>query len=196
VNETRPQPITVRPGDIHYWRGQVWPRRRQLLTDRTLILAICGGALLTALAWHQPLGKAKISDLAGAELAFASISFGACVTGAVLALTLSPRDRISEWAGIVLPGKRFSIYSDLMFVFTWSAVSQLGVIVAAGLGFFLGGDGSIGPSRPRWSHIALLSLNCTIIIYALAQLFTIIATISQLAVVLTVEKTRQKGGPT
>ena len=68
-----------------YWRGQVYPRRMRLtVRDWSFWLAILTGPLLVILIGHLPGRRLSIHQLAGAGLSYASIAFGACVTGVVL----------------------------------------------------------------------------------------------------------------
>lgn len=169
--------------DVRYFRGQVWPRRRRILfTKRVLIVALL--ALATGLACtHIPVGNVSVSLLATAGLSFAALSFGACVTGAVLALTL-PSPEVRIWATTSSGGGRHSDYSDLIFIFTWSGLAQLVVVVASILGLLFGGDMKAAPPNGGALNSVWVALSALIFFYALAQLVTAITTISQMGTVL------------
>ena len=81
-------------------------------------------------------------------------------------------------------GKSFSHLSELVFVFTWAAVAQFAVVVAAILAFVLGGGSVVGPGSPLPSHVALVALGFCVVLYGILELFTVIATISQMGVVI------------
>lgn len=173
------------PADLRFWRGQVWPRRRRLVLDRHLWAAGAFAAGLAAATWSLPLRDVAIAAVASAALAYAAISFGACVTGAVLALTLPASKQRALWATTApAAGSGFSHLSELIFVFTWAAVTQLAVVVAACAGYVLGGNGVIGPAHPLWTHVALAVIAYFIGAYAVLHLFTVVSTLSLLGAVL------------
>lgn len=118
-----------------------------------------------------------------AGLSYASIALGACITAAVLVLSIPSAERVERWVQTSSPGSEFSHFSDLVFVFTWSAVAQL-LVIGVSLGAYLfGGDVLMAPAHPRWTHIVALAVTLTITLYAFWQLMTVIATLSQVAYV-------------
>lgn len=160
------------------------PRAGRLLLDRNLGLSLLAALLLTAFGRDLPLGTLQIGDLASAGLAYSALAFGACVTGAVLTVSLAPYRRVRELATSGPEDWRYPHYSELLFVFTWSAVAQLAVILASLLAYIMGGSTVVGPADPYPSHLVLLFLAASVLVYALLQLFTVVATLSQLGVVL------------
>lgn len=167
----------------NYLRGQVLPRRWKLLTDRHLYVSLAIALVGTSLTWTLPIRDLRISEIAGLALAYSALSFGACVTGAVLALSVGGAQQRQRWATTFADGSRFSSLSELVFVFTWAAMSQLAVVVAAGLGLVLGGELVVGPEHPFKTHVVLLFTAYWIGAYALLGLVTVVGTISQLGVV-------------
>jgi hypothetical protein len=121
--------------------------------------------------------------LASAGLVYSALSFGACVTGAVLALTSLSAEQRHDWATTSVVGREFSHLSELVFVFTWAAISQLAVVVAACGGYILGGDGVIGPPHPLWTHVVLAAVAYFVGTYAVLHLFTVVSTLSLLGAV-------------
>jgi hypothetical protein len=180
---TQTNSVVTNTKHADYWRGQVWGRRSKLITDPTLVLALAVGSILTVTAPLLPVSGLLIPDLATAALTYSSIAFGACITALVLAVSLSPIERIKKWSMEALTGSEFSHYSDLVFVLTWSAIAQL-TVIAFGLGaFFLGTGIPIVPDSPRPSHWLLLWASCVIFVYAFLQLLTVVSTLSQIAYV-------------
>lgn len=181
--------------DLFYWRGQVKGRRRQLLKDGTLWLALALGTLCLLLSSHVPIQNLKIVDVATAALSYASIAFGACITSIVLVVSLAPVERVKEWSSKGATGSKYSHYSDLVFVLTWSAIAQLGVI-GLGLGSFIfGGETVVVPEDPWLSHRALLWVCSVVAFYAFSQLFTVVSTLSQIAVVTIHESLNERADP-
>lgn len=178
-----PAQAYTRPDHVHYWRGQVWGRRRRLLSDLNLWVSLVFGGVLTWLVNVVPGGDLEIADVGGAGLGYASIAFGACITGIVLVLSLPSEDRVRRWATTAMKGSSFSHYSDLVFVLSWSAIAQLSVILISLGGYLFGGHVEMAPDAPRASHIFALYGCMLIATYAFLQLFTVVSTLSQIAVV-------------
>ncbi|OUC79481.1 hypothetical protein [Gordonia lacunae] len=103
--------------------------------------------------------------------------------GAVLALTL-PSPEIETWATSSTGGGRHSDYSDLIFIFTWSGLAQLSVVVASVMGFIFGGDMQAAPPNGGDLNSLWVAVAALFFFYALAQLVTAITTISQMGTVL------------
>lgn len=167
-----------------FWRGQVWPRRSRVIIHWHILLAVLVAITVTAAASRLPLGDLQISTIAGSLLAFASLSFGACITGAVLVLTL-PQDTVIE--ALVRrrrEGESFTHYSDLVFSFAWSAAVQLTLVVIVGGMFLLGGDGSVWPDNVPASHTVLVFLAAAVSAYSVIRLFNVVSTLSALSVVV------------
>lgn len=166
-----------------YWQYQVWNRRKKLISRRLSILGVLAGL---AVAFGLPRIASQgisSSNVASAIMTFASIAFGACLTGAVLALTL-PSDKLrKELSEHHTPkDSKFSDFSDLVFVFTWSAISQLPLILGGIFLLFVGGNFFTGHSHPReiWFR-SCLGLITFFGVNALAQLIAVVKAISSMA---------------
>jgi hypothetical protein len=184
TNGTEPRWLR-RAIDTRYWRGQVLPRWRELVFNWYLILVVDAGMVAVLLSVNPSKENLKMSELITAELAFAAISFGACITGTVLVITLAPTDQVRVWSQKGRTRESyFSHYSNLIFTFTWAAIAQLAVIGASLILLILGPDARVLPLAPSFIHVAVLALDFGIATYAFLQLFTVISTISQIGVVL------------
>ncbi len=184
MTDAQPFPPFVDKRHNRYWAGQVWPRRRDVLYNRRVVSALLLALAAPFVVDRTPVGELEIQLLASAGLAYAALSFGACITGAVLALTLPSRQQIQTWARTAKDGAKHSNLSDLLFVFTWSALLQLAVAMTCGLAFVLGGSLTAWNADPKWTHIALLMLAVAVIVYAFEQLLVVVVTISQIGAVL------------
>jgi hypothetical protein len=174
-------PDFVSVGHVPYWRGQVWPRRQQAFLNRRVAgaaVAAVGLPLLLHLATPLSLISLTIDSLASAGLGYAALSFGACIMGAVLVLTLPSTRQIGEWATTAMKGNTHSRLSDLLFVFTFSAMLQLAVVVTCGVAFVVGGDGDAWPENPKTTHVLLFGLSTFIVIFSVQQLVAVVRTIS------------------
>ena len=150
------------------------------------VTALVIGVLSPILLSLTPVVRVKITDVASGGLAYASIAFGACITGAVLALSISPVKQVEKWVSSYGAGSEHSDYSHLIFVFTWSAMVQLAVVVCCGLAYVFGGDYSLYPADARFSHKLLLGISSAIGGYAVLQLAVVVSTISQVGHVIIV----------
>ncbi len=162
----------------------MYGRRKELIEiGRLSTLAAIG--ILSALFVSRLNGVSSILvNCATAAMTFASIAFAACLTGAVLALTVPTDEQRKHWSGTKKKGSSFSHFSDLMFVFTWSAMCQIpvmgiGILVFIGAGS-ISNTGVVNISIPVRVSVGLLVV---VGLYALLQLTAVVRTISQLAVV-------------
>lgn len=178
-------PRFVHPSHKKFWRGQVLPRSRQVFWNKRVAMSLTAAAIAPIVAGVAPVKDLGIQVLATAWLTYAALAFGACVTGAVLVLTLPSKEQTRIWATTARSDKAtHSNLSDLLFVFTLSALLQLAVAATCGLAFVLGGDLPVWPDNVYVTHALLLSMSILLVAYALLQLIVVVRTISQIGVVL------------
>jgi len=99
-------------------------------------------------------------------------------------LTLPNRQFIRTASLHRLEGRRFSSFSDLLFVFTFSAIAQLwtiGVVIAM---YGLGGSEQVLPERAFALHHILFLLAALVVAYSVFRLIVVVTTLSQLGVVI------------
>lgn len=163
-----------------YFRGQVLPRAKTLLWSRppavTVLMGLAAGLVLPSTVTIPT----KISDLATVGINYAALSFGASVTGAVLAISLPSEDRVRRWASNRYDDDNLSSYSDLVFALTWAALAQLAVLAVSITAIVIGGDEPLIPANAYLTHKIALGLALAIFAYGVLQLLTLISTISQL----------------
>jgi hypothetical protein len=176
-------PWLGRRADNKLLRGQVLPRARELLLDKQWF-GVIPVAIAFCAAFSSSLAKdLVINDVALAQVSVASLSFGACVTGTVLSLTLSA-ERARAWATTRRnPTARFSNLSDLVFVFIWSAFCQLAVVFAAFAAIAVGGHRLIYVPNPGLGERVLLFADVLVTTYAFFQLVSVLRTLLQIGVV-------------
>lgn len=163
-----------------YFRGQVWPRRRELFFSwRFLLPFMLAGSLVVSLRLTTTL-VVPIQDVASLGLNYSALAFGACVTGAVLAIGLPSEDRIRRWTATTDPVTGYSQYGKLVFATTWAAVSQLMVLLVSSLGLVIGNKTAILPVNALVTHSVLLALSLGVFLYAVLQLLILLSTVSQL----------------
>lgn len=176
-----------------YIRGQVLPRRRGLLKDRGFYFSLFGALVITLGVGHLPAADTPIEELASALMDYSAIGLGACVTALVLAIGLAPQERIETWSNTYAEGREYSTYSELLFVLSWAAASQLLAAVVAWIARLVGADIALMPEDPYGTHVCLFFIATTVVIYALWHLCTVIATLSMIGSVTIQEAQRRMG---
>lgn len=170
------------------------PRRNQILSHWHFVLSVILAFVATWACSKGPIQNISISEVSSALLAFTALSFGACVTGAILTLTIPSealvRRLVTKPTGVE---SDFSHLSDLVFVFTWSAITQLALLVVVVLMYLLGGDISVWPNDPHFSHVVLLYFAALVGSYSVIRLVSTVTTISQIAVFIITEYTAPNG---
>lgn len=181
--EDGPQATPPRPPTAYYL-GQVVPRLRKILCHWTSVLTILASICLYLCARWTSFGDVPIASLRSNLTAYAALSFGASIGGCVLVVTLPSRDFIRTVSLHKLEGSCHSSYSDLLFVFTFSAMAQLatiGVVVAM---YGLGGSEQVLADRTGLSHHVLLILAAVVVVFSVLRLVLVVTTLSQLGVVI------------
>jgi hypothetical protein len=171
-----------------YLRGQVMPRLGELTSTWRARVPIALGLLAGILLPFFVTVDAKISDVAGVGINYAALSFGGCITGAVLTISLPSETRVRRWASQRSKDGYFSAYNDLVFWLTWAALSQLAVLFASIVAVVIGGGEDLIPARAFLTHRLLLGLCLALFFYAAVQLLTLVGTISQMGNIIDYEE--------
>lgn len=161
---------------------EVCPRLLKLLKDPNFIISIVLGVLFYFTNRIRPdlypISQAYCDQLAQATLAYAAISFGAAIAGMGFTLALPGEDRIRRWSN----DKENNDFVELVFVFTWSAVSQLLVIVICLLAMVFGYKVVAG------SNPVLLAASLSVVCYSIFELYSVVKSVMQLARAISVEE--------
>ena len=122
----------------------------------------------------------KIGDLTTGLIAYASIALGFCVAGLTISLTLPDRDFATKLACLKGKDEPTNTYSDLLFVFSWTAIAHwCALIVLFTLTLFAESTSPLlpsGHSRLRGWIVSLIACICT---YCLCQFLITLITLSQ-----------------
>lgn len=168
-----------------YFLPEVWPRRCRLLSDRSLWVAVAIGVIFYFVNYSCPslfpISQARCDELAQATLAYAAISFGAAITGMGFTLALPGEDRIRRWSKV----QGHNDFQELVFVFTWSAVSQLAVIVVCLLAMVF------GYKVPAGSNPLLLACALSVVCYSIFELYSVVKSVTQLTRAISAEERSQ-----
>jgi hypothetical protein len=165
---------------FQYFRDDGAPRLRQILiSPESLIAILVGGAFLRwgDRAFSQ---SPKIGDLTTGLIAYASIALGFCVAGLTISLTLPDQDFAAKLACLKNDGDPTNAYSDLLFVFSWTAIAHwLALIVLLALTLFAESTSPllpVGHSSLRGWVVSVIAGICT---YCLMQFLITLITLSQ-----------------
>jgi hypothetical protein len=163
-----------------YFKDEGRPRLRQILVSpESLIALLVGGAFL---GWGGQFFSQypKIGDLTTGLIAYASIALGFCVAGLTISLTLPDQDFATKLACLQEEGETTNAYSDLLFVFSWTAIAHWFALIVL-LVFALFAESAspllpVGHSHLRGWIVSLIACICA---YCLCQFLITLITLSQ-----------------
>ena len=173
----------------NFWTCQVWNRRKRLFSVRDVVAMAIGLAAALLIA-NMPNAQASALNLAAITVTFAAISLGICIVVALLVLMVPSDDQRHCWSQSHVQNGKFSHLSDLVFVFTWSAMSQL-IAIGASAGLYLADTLPTAPGQ----HIdmafrILLAIFGVVCANAVSQMIAAVGTVSQLAHVIETDSTQ------
>lgn len=165
---------------FQYFRDEGIPRLWNIVVSpESLIAVLVAGAFLK---WggHFFSQAPKIGDLTTGLIAYAAIALGFCVAGLTISLTLPDQDFAAKLAVLKNGEEPTNAYSDLLFVFSWTAIAHwFALIVLFTLTLFAEGTSPllpVGHSHLRGWVISLIACICT---YCLCQFLITLITLSQ-----------------
>lgn len=172
-----------------YFCPEVVPRMRRLLLDPCLIISIIIGVVVAIGSDCNPKGypilNLKSDDLAQMLISYASISFGASIAGMGFTLALPGEDRIRRWSSV----RNHNSFTELVFVFSWAAVVQIGLILCSFLIMIFAADAKVGDHY--WFFGAVSALTC----YSVFELYSVVKAITQLARTISAEEYSKRSDP-
>ncbi len=183
----------IKPGR-QYLRDEVAPRAGSIIGSLHFWIGLVSGV---AVGWRGEVLLAKgpqVGDTVMIILTYAAIALGFCIAGLTVALSLE-RGFGQAMATSQLPGSSKNAYSDLVFVFSWTAVVHwFGIVAAIALlivnrdqSYVLGYGAS--PLRRTASGVAVF-----LSVYGVCQFLVTLITLSQVADVY-ITKLRRKDTP-
>ncbi|WP_416442551.1 hypothetical protein AB3K78_09085 [Leucobacter sp. HNU] len=127
----------------------------------------------------------KIEVLANYAILFATLSFGASIAGAGIALGVPGNARVQRWSTIIPKGAQHSAFQNLLFIFAWSAMVQIGLVLVSFLAIAYGTGYSISPRGVEpidaLPHYSSAFFSFWIWWYALFELTAVVRTFMQVA---------------
>jgi hypothetical protein len=155
------------------------PRWRKIVLTPESFISLAVG--LTFVLFGDALFSAfpKVGDLTTGLIAYMSIALGFCVAGLTISLTLPDQD-FAVTLATKQPEEKTSAYSDLLFVFSWTAVVHWSALVMLFAVVLFVDSGAVllpkGHYPLRTWVVAVIAAVC---VYCLCQFLITLITISQ-----------------
>jgi hypothetical protein len=165
---------------FQYLRDDGFPRFGQIVfSTETLIAGLVAAAFLI---WGDQFfsSSPKIGDLTTGLIAYAAIALGFCVAGLTIALTLPDQDFAAKLACLKDKDEPTNAYSDLLFVFSWTAIAHwCALIVLFALTLFTESSSALLPGGHSHLRGWIVSLIAGVCAYCLCQFLITLITLSQ-----------------
>jgi hypothetical protein len=180
---------------LHYIKNETHPRICCIILGSEFLISALLCLLMGYFGPKLGLDKVKISSLSGAFLNYSAIAFGFAVTGMTLAISIPSKELAVKMAKTKVSKNHHSTYSDLIFVFSWTAVVHLISILACLSFIMLTTDTQmILSSPPQRIERALLAASSFLMLYGLANFLITIITISQVGAVYINDLSKDSSG--
>ncbi len=164
-----------------YIHDEALPRIGSIMKGSELWISVLAGTLLGHFADDVISGVKPVDTVAGALLTYAAIAFGFCLAGLTLALTLPDNSFARRLATARKKRESANAYSDLLFVFSWTALCHW-ILILSLLALLAVCEPAltIMPSHAAWPHRAVVSIMAALSLYGILQFLITLITLSQL----------------
>jgi hypothetical protein len=164
----------------HYARDEVVPRIGTIIFSTEFFVASALGILAAKWGGSANLADVKVGDVVAALLTYSAIAFGFCLSGLTVALTL-PNDSFVRYLAKSKPNaKKFDAYSDLMFVFSWTAlIHWIDVVALVVVLIVAGSDRKVLPPTASLTQKIVVGALTFFITYGIFQFMLTLITLSQ-----------------
>jgi hypothetical protein len=163
-----------------YAREEALPRRARILGQPQVVGAIVLGLLTSMYGAKWPLAGLKMSETTTMLLTYAAVAFGFCVAGMALVLTLPNESFVSLLMKHKLGRNEQSSYSDLLFVFSWTAIIHWTTVVLSIVAVCIrGGDRTVLNTWDGLGWKVMIGSLAGLSLYALTQFLMTVITLSQ-----------------
>ncbi len=164
-----------------YLQQESFPRWKRILGSSTPWLsAFCGWASSYWLIRHPECLSAH--SFLNASLTYSSIAFGFCVTGITMCLAISDKQFVRKLVEKQVKGASHNTYSDLIFIFTWTAAAHILLIGFSLFTLFVfKPDERLFSTNYHWAVTGLSGGVVSLLLYSLMQFLTTVLTLSTVA---------------
>jgi|HubBroStandDraft_4_1064222.scaffolds.fasta_scaffold278318_1 hypothetical protein len=162
-----------------YLKQECGPHWRTLVLDRQILIGV--GAVALAVRWPGAPASFTIGKLTELSLSYGATTLGFALTIYTLALTLPQPGVVELLASHREKRESTDAYAKLLFVFSWTAVSQCLLVMSAFVSQ-LSLDLSLPVRRIGFSFQRdfLLYVTVFLLVYAVLQFLSAILTVAQL----------------
>jgi hypothetical protein len=163
-----------------YLRSETFPRWRGIVFATETVIAVAVAVVISSRGPEALGGGPRVADLVTGPIAYSSIALGFCVAGMALTLTLPDRQFACTLAKTTIATQPKSAYSNLIFVFSWTAtVHWVALVTLFAVIIVTDSSSSVFSSSPSCFRRALVGSLAGIYLYCLLQFFITLITLSQ-----------------
>ncbi len=166
---------------IWFYLQQVFTRSNRVFLASDFLVAILVGCIVSAYGPRWMNGFPKTGDLANILVAYTAIALGFLVAALAIAITHPSEPLVATLANTSLPGRESSnAYSDLIFVFSWSAIVHwLQIVFIVAIVFTIRSDEPLLPAHPTGSRLVLAGALTFSVVYSLLRFLVSLITLVQ-----------------
>ncbi len=164
-------------------KDEAWSRADRIFLNSSFVFSVGIGIVFGL--WGEKFlpDTTKVLDVGMALLTYAAIAQGFCLAGYSLLLTLPNQEfllMLSKHYNEQDTMKKHDSYSDLLFVFSWTAVVHWMVLLGSILILvFSGSQQSVWPATPSLRYRIIGGIMCGLSFYGLFQFLITLITLSQ-----------------
>lgn len=165
---------------IQYFCEEGIPRFWRIVFSAESAISLAIGCLF--FKWGDRFFSAtpKTGDLSTGLIAYTAIALGFCIAGLTISLTLPDQDFVTRLALPMKRGEKTNAYSDLLFVFSWTAIAHWFALVTLFLAsLFTDSQSPLLPPGHSMLRLFAVSFIACICTYCLCQFFITLVTLSQ-----------------
>jgi hypothetical protein len=164
-----------------YVGAEIRPRLGRIVFHPSFMISLVVGIAFYLYGYYASKIIFKVVDAGNTVLGYSAIALGFCVVGFALVVTI-PNDNLARLiAGEKRPGAPSNSYSNLLFVFSWTAFLHWLLILISVAVLLINRDGEI--SLTPWTHTlprAVVTILVFLLTYCLLQLLILILTLQQI----------------
>lgn len=162
-----------------YLKDEASPRWRKIVFSPETYVVSAVIACLAAFGGRLFADFPKLSDITTGLIAYASIALGFCVAGLTISLTL-PEPRFTLDLAVRKDGEPTSAYSDLLFVFSWTAIAHwFAVIILFAVVLFADGSKTLLPADHSTLRTTVVAVIGGLCVYCFCYFLITLITLSQ-----------------
>jgi hypothetical protein len=167
---------------------EIVPRAASLCRSSSLWLALAIGAMATCGKLMGLRSEGTVVGLANVATTYAAISFGFCVSGLSLVLSCSRSSFTSRLVATRAEKAKFNALSDLIFVFSWTAIVHWVLLILAFVttAFVDPGTKIVGGNASVVMLIGI-GLGVALFSYAILEFLSVLITLSQFGRAMSVD---------